>query len=32
MIYPGNILKVNMLVMKQDSEAYGLKVNLLKTS
>lgn len=32
MVYSGNILKVNMLMIKQKSEAYTLKANLLKTS
>lgn len=32
MVYSGNILKVNMFVIKQETEGYGLKANLLRTS
>lgn len=32
MVRSGNILKANIFVIKQDTEVYGLKAYLLKTS
>lgn len=32
MVCSGNILKANIFVIKQDTQVYGLKAHLLKTS